>query len=304
MTMPNFLVIGSAKCGTDALCNYLGQHPSIYMSSNKEPNFFVAEGTRDIPYRGPGDRKALTDWDMWISTPDEYQTLFADVTSERAVGEGTTWYLYDERAPARIRSHIPAARLIAVLRNPVDRAYSAYTMLLRDGREPARDFATALAAEDERMRANWEPMWHYQRMGLYASQVRRYYDTFDKAQIQVVLYDDFNARPGEVLRDLFRFLEVDDTFEPDTSSRYNVSLVPRHQTFHLLVAGDNPVKSLVKSVVPTDLRQRVKARLVAGNLTKPAPMPADVRRELIEVFRSDVLELQDLLDRDLSRWLA
>jgi hypothetical protein len=304
MTMPNFLVIGSAKCGTDALCNYLSQHPSIYMSSNKEPNFFVAEGAGDIPYRGPGDRKALTDWDMWISTADAYQALFANVTTERAIGEGTTWYLYDELAPGRIRRHIPDARLIAVLRNPVDRAYSAYTMLLRDGREPARDFATALAAEDERVRANWEPMWHYRRMGFYSSQLKRYYDTFDKAQIHVVLYDDFNARPREVVGDLFRFLEVDDTFEPDTSSRHNVSLVPRHQTFHMLVAGDNPVKSLVKSVVPPDLRRGVKARLVAGNLTKPTPMPPAVRRELIEVFRPDVLELQDLLGRDLSRWLA
>src|SRR5215469_6487610 len=227
MILPNFLVIGAAKCGTDSLCNYLGQHPQVYISQNKEPNFFVAEGQRTIPYQGPGDQKVLTDWDMWVSTLDRYEALFADVTTEKAIGEGTTWYLYDERAVQKIHDYVPSARLIAVVRNPVDRAYSAYTMLLRDGREPLRDFAQALDAEDERVRKNWEPMWHYRRMGFYAAQLTRYYTMFDQAQIHVVVYDDFNARPGDVARDLFRFLEVDEDFEPDTSTRYNVSLVPR-----------------------------------------------------------------------------
>ena len=174
MTMPNFLVMGAAKCGTDSLCNYLGQHPEIYMCSNREPNFFVVEGQSDIPYCGPGDRAVLESFDMWVSTLDRYQSLFSEVTTEKAIGEGTTWYIYVDEAPARIQRHIPHAKLIAILRNPVDRAYSAYTMLLRDGRETIGDFAHALAAEEDRTRRNWEPIWHYVKMGFYTSQLKRY----------------------------------------------------------------------------------------------------------------------------------
>jgi len=302
--MPNFLVIGAAKCGTDSLCDYIGQHPDIYMCPNREPNFFVAEGQGDIPYRGPGDREALRQWDMWVSSLERYQVLFAGASDEKAIGEGTTWYLYDERAPARIRHHIPQAKLIAILRNPADRAYSAHNMLLRDGREAIRDFAQALAAEDERVRAGWEPMWHYRRVGFYSNQLKRYYELFDAAQIHVVLYDDFNARPGDVLRDLFRFLQVDDQFEPDTSERHNVSLVPKYQTFHRLIAGQNLLKAAAKTVLPVGFRQRIKGNLVSRNLSRPELLPTEIRQHLIEVFRSDILDLQTLIGRDLTRWLA
>lgn len=302
-TMPNFLVIGAAKSGTDALCNYLGQHPEIYMSANKEPMFFVAEGQNEIPYRGPGDRKALKEWDSWITTLEQYQALFVDASTERAIGEGSTWYLYDEQAHRRIRHHVPRAKLIAILRNPVDRAYSAFTMLIRDGRETTLDFSRALAEEDERVRANWEPIWHYRRMGLYYTQLKRYFDTFDAAQIYVVLYDEFSARPLDVMQELFRFLEVDDQFEPDVSARLNVSLVPRNPAYHWLIARQNPLKAAFKAVLPPDLRQRAKARLLAPNLTKPAPLAPEVRRQLIDIFRPEILRLQDLLGRDLSPWL-
>lgn len=304
MTMPNFLVVGAPKCGTDSLCDYIGQHPEVYMCPSREPNFFVAEGQGDIPYRGPGDREVLRQWDMWVSSLERYQALFAGANSEKAIGEGTTWYLYDERAPERIRHHIPQAKLIAILRNPADRAYSAYNMLLRDGREPIRDFARALAAEDERVRDGWEPMWHYRRVGFYSNQLRRYYELFDAAQVHIVLYDDFNARPGGVLRELFRFLQVDDQFEPDMSERHNVSLVPKYHTFHRLIAGYNPLKAAAKTVLPGGFRQRVKGNLVSRNLSTPELLPTETRQHLIEVFRSDILDLQELIDRDLSRWLA
>src|SRR5262245_5376239 len=140
MTLPNFLVIGAAKCGTDALCRFLGQHPQIFMCPNREPNFFVAEGQAEVPYCGPGDRDAFESNDMWVARLDRYEALFADATAETAIGEGTAWYLYFESAAKRIRQLVGDARLVAVLRNPIDRAYSAYTMLLGDGREAFFDF--------------------------------------------------------------------------------------------------------------------------------------------------------------------
>jgi hypothetical protein len=302
MTMPNFLVIGAAKCGTDSLCNYLGQHPEVFISPKREPNFFVAEGQDHIPYHGPGDVIALKE--MWTSGLADYQSLFAGVTTEKAVGEGTAWYIYFEDPPRRIRHHIPDAKLIAVLRNPADRAYSAFKMLLRDGREPLVDFAAALDAEQERIRRQWEPIWYYARMGFYSEQLERYYARFDRDQLRVVMYEDFDSNPQPVLRDLFQFLNVDDGFTPDTSRRTNVSLVPRHHRLHHVVAGQYRLKSVVKKFVPQNTLQAVKRPLVDRNMTQPAPMSDEVRGRLIEVFRDDIRKTQDLVGRDLSHWLS
>src|SRR5258706_5115615 len=301
MTMPNFLVIGAAKCGTDSLCNYLGQHPQIYISPSREPNFFVAEGQPEIPYTGPGDRLALDS--MWVSALDRYESLFAGVTNEKAIGEGTAWYIYYEDAPQRIRWHVPHAKLIVVLRNPVDRAYSAYTMLLRDGRETMGDFARALDAEDERTRRNWEPIWHYTKMGFYTHQLKRYYSTFEPSQLQVIVYDDYSAQPAKVVKDAYRFLEGDDKITPDTSTRYNVSLVPKHIGVHALVAGEHPAKTAAKALLPVRIRQAMKQRVVERNLMRPVPMDAEVRQRLVTLFRADILELQEMIGRDLSHWL-
>lgn len=300
--MPNFLVIGAAKCGTDSLCNYLGQHPDIFMCPNREPNFFAAEGQPDIPYCGPGDRVALGD--MWVSTLDAYQSLFSGVTTEKAIGEGTAWYIYYQDVPVRIQRHVPDVKLIAVLRNPIDRAYSAYTMLLHHGRETIADFARALAAEEDRTRHNWEPIWHYVKMGFYTNQLNRYYEVFDTAQIRVIIYDDFNTNPLEITSGLYDFLNVDNTFKPDTATRHNVSKVPKNMAIHTMVAGQHPAKAALKAVLPYGLRRAVKNHVVERNLARPPSMQPGVRRQLTEIFRADILELQNMTGRDLSHWLA
>jgi hypothetical protein len=303
MTLPNFLVIGAAKCGTDALCKFLGQHPDIYMCPNREPNFFVAEGQPEIPYRGPGDRAAFEALAMWISSLDDYERLFAGVAGQKAIGEGTAWYLYFEAAAKRIKQYIGQPKLIAILRNPVDRAYSAYTMLLGDGRETITDFARALAAESDRMTGNWDPLYYYVDMGFYAKQLRRYRELFDDSQLKTYVYDDFNTRPAEVVQDMFRFLGVDERFVPDTSARHNVSMVPRNHLVHHLVAGEYPLKQALKSVLPVGLRRSVKHNLLAPNLRRPSPLRPEVRQQLVEIFRADVLQLEDMIGRDLSAWL-
>jgi len=303
MTMPNFVIIGTAKAGTDALCGYLGQHPQLYVTPTKEPNFFIAEGQAEIPFRGPGDRDVLRRLDMWVSTRERYESLFANANGATAIGEASTWYLYDERAPGQIRHHIPDAKLIAVLRHPAERAYSAFTMLQRDGRETTADFMQALAAEERRIRAGWEPMWHYRRMGFYQAQLARYLSVFRRDQIRIVLHEDLSERPAETVRGLFKFLEVDDRFEPDVTGRLNVSLVPVNGTYHRLVVGASALKTVARTLLPARVRERVRGRLPASTLVKPKPMPEEARAMLVDGFRDDVLGLQVTLDRDLSGWL-
>ncbi|TCJ15544.1 sulfotransferase, partial [Rubrobacter taiwanensis] len=184
MTLPDFLVIGAGKAGTTSLYYYLRQHPQVYMSPTKETNFFALEGQR-VAFRGPGVEERINAWT--ITELSEYERQFAGVRGERAVGEVCPLYLYSERAAERIKRHVPEVRLIAVLRDPAERAYSSFLMLRRSGREPLEDFAAALEAEDRRVAGGWEYAWHYRRAGYYHEQLSRYYALFDPAQIRVYL---------------------------------------------------------------------------------------------------------------------
>jgi hypothetical protein len=305
VTLPNFIVIGAAKSGTEALCTFLGEHPDVYMCPHREPNFFEAEGRPEVPYRGPGDAAWLGP-EMWTATLEEYEALFAGADHQRAVGEGTASYLYSDsgEVPARIQRHLPEARLVAVLRNPVDRAYSAYSMMRGIGREPLGRFADALDAEEQRRAEGWEPIWHYVRMGLYTEQLRRYDERFAADQLKVLLYDDFEERPARVLAELFAYLGVDEAFVPDTTARHNVSLVPRSSRLHRLTVGRFAPRRAAKAVVPARVRRRLQRRIQAQNLVRPDPLEPALRARLLETFRPDVLALQDRLGRDLSGWLA
>lgn len=301
MTLPNFLLIGAAKSGTSALYNYLWQHPEIYMSGNKEPNFFALEG-ETVCFNGPGSEIINT---KSVTNLAEYEALFAGVRGEKAVGEASVLYLYHPQAAARIRHYIPDVKLIAILRNPIDRAYSSYLHMVRDGREPADSFTKALDEEPERIRANWAHSWHYQRLGYYHEQLQRYFALFPWQQIAVFTYDAFAAAPQQLLRQIFHFLEVDPSFEPDVSLRYNISGSPRWKRLQKWLLWPNPVKERIKFLLPAYTRKRLVNKLMTLNVkpaTKPS-MSAAERQRLQTLFRDDILKLQTLLNQDLSHWL-
>lgn len=299
--MPNFLIIGTAKAGTTSLYSYLRQHPDVYMPEVKEPRFFAY--AEDPPaMNGPGD--ARTDGALEAAyTLEAYRQLFEGATDERAVGEASPNYLYSTTAPRLIREHLPDARLIAVLRNPVERAYSHFLHLVRSGREPLRDFEAALDAEDERIAKGWEWSWHYTRMGFYHEQLTRYLEHFDRKQITIRLFEDFKADPVAFTQELFRILGVDNTFVPDTSLRYEKTGVPRSSRFQQFLHNpDNVLRRLSRYVLSKPVRKRLLTMMKNVNLTKPPLSPA-ARARLVDTYRDDVLRLQELVGRDLSAWL-
>lgn len=297
VTLPNFVVIGAAKSGTTALYHYLGQHPEVYMSPQKETNFFAFEGQK-VDFRGPGDegisQSSITDLVA-------YREQFAGVSGETAVGEASPWYLYLPSTAGNMRRHIPEARLIVILRNPVDRAFSSYLHLRREGQEKL-SFEEGLAVEEERIEQNWEPLWHYRKAGLYAAQVKRFLDLFGRDRIRFYLYEDFNADPGSVLRDIYESLEVDSSFESCTSVRHNVTGVPRNQFLWRLIREGNPIEKAAGALVPTRYRTGLKRVLIQRLLKKPALSP-ETRRSLGSYYREDILHLQDLIEMDLARWM-
>lgn len=295
--MPNFLVIGAAKSGTTALHRYLKQHPRIFMSTPKELRFFPFENQRP-DFRGPGDAIDAT---TMITSIEDYRAHFAAAADYPARGEASPLYLYFPQAAERIRHHIPDAKLIAILRHPADRAYSQYMMKRRDGREPL-SFHEALAAEEQRIADGWSHHWHYRRRGFYAVQLKRYFDLFRREQLRVFLYEDYVTDPIGFMQDIFRFLDVDDTFVPDMSVRHNESKMPRSRALQVFLTEQRFAKNLFKPLLPARWSRRIGDRLRRQNLTKP-PLPENLRRHLIEVYREDILELQGMLGRDLSHWL-
>lgn len=295
--LPNFLLIGAPKSGTTALYNYLNQHPDIYMSPVKEPHFFAFEDEA-LSFQGP----KVTINDTTITSLEAYQRLFQNAADETAVGEASALYLSIPKASERIKHYLPDAKLIAILRNPVDRAYASFMQLMRDGREPLRDFSQALQAEELRIQDNWGFLWRYQRLGLYAAQLHHYLDKFDRSQMKICLYDDFKANPVALLQDIFNFLTVDSSFIPDMSIKHNVSGIPRNPLLHAFLKRPNLVKELMKPFIPDQMRTQFVSSLRNRNLEKPE-LSSTVKHQLVNAFREDILELQTLLDRDLSAWL-
>ncbi|NOK71007.1 MAG: sulfotransferase [Chloroflexi bacterium AL-N10] len=301
MVMPNFILIGAAKSGTSSLYYYLKQHPQIYMPASrdqKEPDFFTLEG-ESIERLGPHGKFIMKNA---ITDLDSYQALFADVKDEIAIGEASTSYLYSEKAPQRIQHYIPDAKIIAILRDPAERAFSHFLFSLSNGRETTPDFAKTLAQEEERIANNWSFQWHHKRRGFYYTQLKRYYDIFDSSKIKVYLYEDLKDNPVELNQDIFNFLGVDINFEPNVKKQHNPTNVPKNQSLNTLLNRPNPLKDTIKHFLPNSFRKGIADSLKKKNLGKPKLSPK-VRKQLIEEYQEDILKLQDLINRDLSKWL-
>ncbi|MGL5943950.1 MAG: sulfotransferase family protein [Waterburya sp.] len=297
MNVPNFIVIGAAKSGTTSLYRYLNQHPSIYLSPIKETNFFATKFVDTIPL--------FQDLDLTLEQAKkntfpvknftDYQRLFEEVTSNQtAIGEVSPLYLNSFIAAQRIKSHIPDVKLIAILRNPIDRAYSGYQMQLRQAKE-TRSFASNLGVEEI-----------YIRGGFYYEQLKRYFETFNSCQIKVLLYEDFRKNPLKVMQEIFKFIEVDDTFAPDTSTKFNQGGIPKNVNAYNLVLN-NKISTIVqkslKAMMPPKIRQKLISEVQSRLLSKPQPLTPEIRRQLKEIYQNDVYKLEQLINRNLQQWL-
>ena len=302
MVMPNFLIIGAAKSGTTALYAYLRQHPDIFMSSVKEPRFFAFEGEK-LSFSGPKDhgerfnRETITD----LKT---YQSLFDGVAGEKAIGEASPAYLSSaEKASKSIRHHIPEVKLIVILRQPAERAYSAFLHTIRSGRETNMNFESVLKSEEKRIQNNWGAIWQHRRLGFYYEQMLPYYQLFPQEQIKVCLYDDLRLNSASLIRELLTFLEVDSTLPLDVSRRVNVSGIPRSTWVQkILKVTHKQISDMLKQQVPHKHRRSLVHKVKEANLIRP-DLPEETRRRLTFEYKDDILKLQDLIQRDLSSWL-
>jgi len=297
MPLPTFIIVGVQKAGTTSIYNYLKQHPQVYVSPVKEPNFLERDWEQF--YAEGGERKASR-----IDTFEKYQALFAGVTDELAIGEASANCLfhYEQSIPC-IQRYVPNAQLLFVLRHPAERAHSDYLMHLRDcvGAEQPRSLS-------EQIREKAASSFII-RKGYYYQGIQAFMEAFGANQVSVFLHDDLKKSAQDFMRDLYQVIGVDADFEADVSQRSQTAQVPKNAAVNSFLKTQNPVRSAVASglklVMPTEARQKLRNRLIKLNSSgkEVAPLTPEDRAALVNLYREDVLQLQDLLNRDLSAWL-
>ncbi|HWL71884.1 MAG TPA: sulfotransferase [Geminicoccus sp.] len=317
--MANLFIIGAAKAGTTALHQYLGQHPAILMSPVKEPNYFAFP--QGLPaFAGPEspdgssfirDRLRRETYGLSVLDRASYERLFIQGRDRKLRGESSAAYLYFPGCAERIHAAVPDARIIAILREPVDRAFSKYRQMRRDRVEPLTSFTAAIAAEPERQRAGWAPTWLYLDRGRYHRQLQPFFARFDRRQIHVLLYDDLRADPPGTLRGIFTFLGVDPDVPIDMGEAHNrsgVAETPRFGLLYDLTIRPYLMSPRLQSLMPRGFAAAIRPwarRLMLRQAENvPEALPPDLATELRAGMRDELERLQDLIGRDLSHWLA
>ena len=298
--LPNFLIVGAAKSGTTSLYHYLNEHPQIFMSTLKEPKFLSSSYVK-FPLQGKTDQiseKAI------VKDLDEYKKLFIEAKGYKAIGEASpdTLYFHKGTIPT-IKKVLGEPRIIIILRDPVDRAFSNYTYQVISNREDLT-FEQALDQEQDRIVNNWSFIWGYHDLGYYYEQVKTFLDNFD--QVKVCLYEDLESEPLKLVTDIYHFLEVDISFIPDLEKIHNRSGIPKNRFLHNLLTKSSPIKKWIKpmilSLVSMEKIQRIRTKIFNQNLAK-FDLSSGTRKKLSQLYRKDILKLQELIKRDLSHWI-
>jgi len=298
---PDFVVAGAARAGSTALVESLRSHPDVFVTQPKEPHFLAYAGDRPT-FTGPGDD--LTINAAAVTKQDDYLALFDGAAAGSTLGEGSVSTLYQhEQALPRLRDLNPRARLVVVLRDPVDRAYSSFQYLRNRGYEREEEFLDAVAREDERRRAGWHHLWHYTAMSTYADAVAHARDVFGADQVLVEWHDDLVDDADETLDRVHAFVGVDPARRPhhEGGGRVNASGVPKRAWLQAAMhraARSRVLRGAVKSVVPFGVREGIRN----ANLTTQQVSPS-ARAELVPVFGPDLDRLEKVLGRSVpERW--
>lgn len=278
----NFFIVGMPRSGTTSLYTYLKQHPDIFLSIYKEPNFFS---------------KDLSQSAYNIQDREGYDSLFAGAEGYKAVGEGSVWYLTSRLAAQEIHRYNPGSRFIVMLRNPIDMIYSLHDLYLRTGNDDVPDFGQALAIQARRIKGEMIPPACYFREGLYYTEVAGYYekikrfvDVFGRDRIHLIVFDDFSRDMGQSCRETFRFLGVDAGFPVELDLKKASALI-RPLVWQQIRTARPEIKQMVSK----------KMGETHGGPAREKLDPA-LRKRLSDLFKEDIARTSQLIGRDLTAW--
>lgn len=300
--LPDFLIVGAAKSGTTSLFFYLSQHPKIALPIIKEPRFFVSNADKK-----DGIERAF-EVAKTINDLDEYTSIYQK-SVEKLCGDASTDYLYlFEESIFNIKKYYGASArslpIIVMLRNPVERAWSHYMMQKREGKETLSfEEAVSVKTLKQRLDKGWPISFDYLGYGYYASQVNAFRKEFDN--VLVLQYEDFERDAASIVRLVWRFLQLDDAAELNVEAKYNVSGVPKgkiHSFAAKLLYKKNPIKRIVKHLLPRSLRYYIRTR-ASQTLFEKSGVPVETKKFLQERYKDDVSRLAIQQGIDISKWL-
>jgi hypothetical protein len=293
--LPNFVVVGAPKCGTTSLYFYLSDHPQVFLPHQKELHYFSREFLMKN-MNGPGDTNMLA---SICKSMKEYRSHYKGARDEVAVGEFSPSYLYFHEVAPSIAETLGHPKIIVMLRNPVEKAYSQYMHLIRSERETV-SFEQALDAERDRIKFGWSDFWRYAESSVYSHRLRTYLDIFGAQRVKVVIFDEFARNPGAIVKEICEFLEVDTSVPLGTDRVYNRSGRPRIKVLAKILSQPNIFKSALKNFIPGFLRAQLRLKLISVN-TKAVkePVSGHVRERLTDYFKEDVANLEKLVGHGL-----
>jgi hypothetical protein len=279
MTLPNFIICGIQKGGTTSLYQYLREHPEVFMSETKEVNYFSLH---------------------FDESPGWYAGHFADASGQTAIGEASPNYMWRPDVARLIHELIPDAKLIFVLRDPVDRAYSNFWFNISRGAwDPSESFSEAIKTEDGARRLI--------EKGFYHRHLERFLEYFSPDQMFVILNDELRSRPVDAMKECHRFLGVSEDFMANTERRYNATEMPRNGLATLALKVAPTLRGLVRTIMSPRLRAmadrpRARLRSLLFEARRPEPIPSADRAYLEGIYRDDVLALAEHFQLELSQW--
>lgn len=296
--LPNFVIIGAPKSGTTSIFYYLKQHPEVYLPVRKELHYF-SYADLETQVAGPGDRDVLnnlcSDWET-------YRRHYNAVDGQKAIGEVSPSYLYFSHVAEKIKKELGDVKIVAVLRNPIKKAFSQYSHLKRDCRE-VLSFYEALHAERVRAHQGWGDFWRYTESSLYTDRLMYYFHVFGREKVKVYLFDDFVLDSEGLMKDLFSFLGVDHSFKVGTEEIYNRSGRYRSRFVSHFFSRPNLVKNLAKAIIPEWIRLPIRLKVLDMNTASKEAIDDRSRDYLVKAFSKDIEQLESLIGRKTG-WLS
>lgn len=296
--LPDFFVIGSGRSGTTSLHRYLSQHPQLFLAP-KNPSYFYACDLGRTPLEGSPE--ALPPY--FVRDAEKYRNLFAEVPAGMHAGDVSPVYLASTHVAGRIASHNPGAKLIALLRNPVDRVFSRYVARHRDGLEHTPTFEELVERESREPVQREDAHASYLPGGMTSHFLQTYFDVFPRENIAIWFYEDFASDTGRVMREISRFLGVREDFPFDVSRIHNRGGGRiKNRMIGKIWAASEPLRRSLRPLLPRKFRDRAFRKVTAD--TERVSVRPETRQRLVEIYREDIAQLGRMTGRDLSAWLS
>lgn len=296
MSVPNLFVIGAARSGTTSIYHYLSGHSKIYVPAKKELDYFGV-GDQGQVYNGPDadmiNTRIIKSWEEYL---DHYNGHGGELYS----ADISPWYLYSKKAATAIQEKSKDSKIIVILRDPVERAFSHYRLMRKLGLEKESSFWRGLKAEQSRMIEEWAFGWFYRDVGYYGEQLTRYFQLFEKDAIKVILFEDLQENPALVMEEIYKFLEIQNE-TTNRYDRYNAAELPRYSTVENALINNSYLKSIIKKCIGKSKSEKFWFSIRRWNSHMPT---VDKRSKefLRSAYEDDKILLEGLLARKLDIW--